>query len=93
MTTITTTTTTLHLMHSLGWQGGTVYQVASATGLDVNTILNLADRKVEDMDYLDTFTDGYLWACAGGKESKIPPNAKGDVYFWLGVLTWQEDKK
>lgn len=87
------TTTTLHLMHSLGWQGGTVHQVASATGLKVETILNLADRKVEEIDHFDTFADGYLWACGGGKESKIPPAARGDVHFWLGVLSWQENKK
>lgn len=87
------TTTTLHLMHSLGWQGGTVHQVASATGLQVETILNLADRKVEEIDHFDTFADGYLWACGGGKESKIPQDARGNVHFWLGVLSWQENKK
>ncbi|HEH7746046.1 TPA: hypothetical protein SHY03_003015 [Escherichia coli] len=87
------TNTTLHLMHSLGWQGGTVHQVASATGLKVETVLNLGDHKVEEIDHFDTFVNGYLWACSGGGESKIPPGARGDMYFWLGVLSWQENKK
>lgn len=87
------TTTTLHLMHALKWQGGTVHQVASATGLKVETILTLGDHKVEEIDHFDSFADGYSWACSGGGERNIPPEVRGDMYFWLGVVAWQEDKK
>lgn len=87
------TTTTLHLMHSLGWQGGTVHQVANATGLKVETVLNLSDYKVEDSYQLQSYTGGFTWAREGGKESNIPHWGKGDIHFWLGVLTWQENKK
>lgn len=86
------TTTTLHLMHALGWQGGTIHQVASATGLKVETVLNLSDYKVEDSYQLQSYMGGYSWAREGGKESNIPQWAKGDCHFWLGVLTWQENK-
>lgn len=64
------TNTPLHLMHSLGWQGGTVHQVASATGLKVETVLNLGDHKVEEIENFDPFADGYLWACSGGGKAR-----------------------
>ena len=60
-----------------------MHQVASATGLKVETVLNLGDHKVEEIDHFDTFANGYLWACSGGGESKIPPGARGDIYIFL----------
>lgn len=87
------TTTTLHLMHSLGWQGGTVYQVASATGLKVETVLNLKDTKITDLYQLEMFNSGVEWMQGGGGESNIPKDKRGYPLFWLGVLSWQENKK
>lgn len=91
--TTTTITTTLHLMHALRWQGGTVHQVASATGLKVDTILNLKDTKITDLYELEMYNNGVEWMQGGGGESNIPKVEKGNVFFWLGVLAWQENKK
>ena len=69
------TTTALHIMHALGWQGGTIHQVASATGLKVETVLNLSDYKVEDSYQLQSYTGGFSWALVvrliAGSLSKI----------------------
>lgn len=50
-------TNTLHLMHVLGWQGGTVHQVARETGLTVGEILDLDTITAQ---HADPYKTGYL---------------------------------
>lgn len=87
------TTNTLHLMHVLGWQGGTVHQVASATGLNVQTILHLDETKITDSYQLEMYNSGFTWASQGGKESTIPRDKRGYPLFWLGAMDAEKAKK
>jgi hypothetical protein len=85
-------TNTELLMNALGWQGGTVHQVAMATGLRVENILDLEERKIEDVYQLEMYNTGKRWVLAGGNEKTIPKGRKGYPFFWLGVLDGQKEK-
>lgn len=88
------TTTTLHLMHSLGWQGGTVHQVASATGLKVADILDLHKAPVSNIIAHDhgvkaarldlVAVSGYAYLSC-----KYYPER---LAFWRGVLDAYKEK-
>lgn len=85
-------TNTELLMNVLGWQGGTVHQVAKATGLAVLTILDLDKRKAEDVYQLEMLNKGYSWVLSGSKENNIPRGYKGYPLFWLGAMMAQKSK-
>lgn len=86
-------TTTEYLMKALGWQGGTVHQVATATGLNVQTILALDETKITDLYQLEMYNGGYTWAMNGGKENNIPQDKRGYPLFWLGAMDAIKAKK
>ena len=81
-------TNTLHLMHSLRTKGGTVHQVARATGLTVSEILDLHALPVDNvisydhgltaarLDVVDI--SGYAYSVCNYKPERIS--------FWRGVL-------
>ncbi len=85
-------TNTELLMNALGWEGGTVHQVAKVTGLKVLTILDLDKEKILDTYQLEMYNRGYRWACEGGKENNVPKDSKGYPLFWLGVMDAQKQK-
>lgn len=84
---------TLVLMHALGWQGGTVHQVSQATGLDVQTILNLDEHtpvKSTDPEALLDVTDydvGFMFGYSSGASDL--QYYKGNKDYWCGVLHCQ----
>lgn len=98
-------TNTLHLMHVLGWQGGTVHQVARETGLTVSEILDLDTITAQ---HADPYKTGYLAVKHGlpgvaalGLQ-KYDPAVYGDqshlfrarlVSYWRGALDAQKAKK
>lgn len=86
-------TNTEHLMNALGWQGGTIHQLAKALGLTVETILFLGEKKILDVYQLEMYNSGYMWLVDGGKEDTIPKDKRGYPLFWLGVLDAQKNKK
>lgn len=87
-------TNTELLMMALGWQGGTVHQVAQATGLKVETILNLDEKNktITDPYQLAMYNGGYLWLVNGGGEKNIDKDSRGYPLFWLGVLDAMKQK-
>ncbi|BBK09161.1 hypothetical protein [Klebsiella phage 05F01] len=85
-------TNTELLMKALGWQGGTVHQVAQVTKLNVMTILNLHEIKITDTYQLAMYNGGYLWLVNGGSEKNIDKDSLGYPLFWLGVLDAMKQK-
>lgn len=85
-------TNTELLMNVLGWQGGTVYQVAQVTGLKVETILEIEKQKITDLYQVEMYNKGYLWVMAGSNELNIPEGYKGYPLFWLGAMEAQKEK-
>lgn len=98
-------TNTGYLMKALGWQGGTVHQVARATGLTVSEILDLDTITAQ---HANPYKTGYLAVKHGlpcvaalGLQ-KYDPAAYGDqshlfrarlVSYWRGALDAQKAKK
>lgn len=78
-------TNTELLMQALGWQGGTVHQVATATGLPVNQILDL--HTFGHCVYNTPRRRGY-WDASQGKITKSPADLKGSglLSYWYGVI-------
>lgn len=98
-------TNTERLMHVLGWQGGTVHQVATETGLTVSDILDLDTITAQ---HADPYKTGYLAVKHGLKGiaalglQQYDPAVYGDqrhlfrarlVSFWRGVLDAEKAKK
>ena len=82
---------TILLMHAIGWQGGTVHQVAEYTGLSVPDILSL--QKHEPYSGLNS-PDGAGWSCIRTcslewNRERIFPKYHGNIDFWAGVLQAQ----
>lgn len=73
------------LMHSLGFAGGTIHQVAKETGLHPVEILNLRDLDVETPEGMESYNNGTKWAMNG---KPIPKEAKGDKHFWAAVMDY-----
>lgn len=91
-------TNTEYLMSALGWQGGTVHQVAHDTGLTVSEVLDLHQITAQ---HADAYRVGFMAIKQGLKGiaaiglSKYDPALYGDdrhlfranlVSFWRGVL-------
>lgn len=75
----------------LGWQGGTVHQVAAATGLAVDQIIN-GDRNSEK-PWGDTYWHGWsaTRTCSLRHNHDIVfPKYMGDVNFWMGAARGKE---
>lgn len=90
---------TLMLCHALGWQGGTIHQVAEETGCEVNEVL-YTELPHEEAEYeytdddLDYEYGQYVIAHKddSGKKEAFE-DFKGNVYFWLGVAEGQRIKE
>lgn len=78
-------TNTELLMKALGWQGGTVHQVARETGITVSQILDL--HTFEHCVYNTPRRLGY-WDASQGKITAAPADldASGLVSYWYGVI-------
>ena len=82
---------TILLMHAIGWQGGTVHQVAEYTGLSVPDILSLQKHE----PYPGLTSPACKGWCAvrtcslAWNKEKIFPAHHYDIDFWSGVLQAQ----
>lgn len=84
-------TNTELLCNVLGWQGGTVHQVAQATGLTTSQIID-TDR---NLDYVnDVPTSGGWFAirtCDKEHNEKVNfPKNQGNLAFWMGAARAME---
>lgn len=76
-------TNTELLCNALGWQGGTVHQVAQETGLSVHDIIytkNVSDEKEFDAGWS---------ALAQGRIQEMKSEKQGNLAWWLGVAAAQ----
>ncbi len=71
------------LMIALGWQGGTIHQVARETGLSVSQILDL-DKVQPDMskDELTPYACGMMYGCTPEHHKHY----NGNIQYWSGVV-------
>ncbi|QYC52631.1 hypothetical protein [Salmonella phage SSBI34] len=85
-------TNTELLMAALGWQGGTVHQVARETGLTVSEILDL--HKIQDVTYNAPRRQGRIDAdekcvkvvyLARKEQFKLKPLL---ISYWFGVVDY-----
>lgn len=73
-----------NLFHYFGWQGGTIHQIASETGIDVSDLL----YGEPEATYLNSkYSHG---ACANETCSlpmrlKLAQETKGNRDYWIGV--------
>lgn len=75
----------------LGWQGGTVHQVAEATGLTTSQIID-TDRKLEYINDIPT-SGGWMAIRTCSPEyraSKLFPVNQGNLAFWMGCAQAME---
>lgn len=72
------------LCKALGWQGGTVHQVAEALGTDTNSILYAEPSSTHTGSLYNT---GLYWNTnsAQHQQNDLIPNHRGEVDYWLGV--------
>lgn len=75
-------TRTQALMLALGWQGGTVHQLASDLGLDAYEII-YADA----LEYSQDHRNGWFAYRTNSLEfnQRLKVSEKGNLQFWLGV--------
>lgn len=75
-------------MNALGWQGGTVHQVASATFLDVITILDL-----DTFPLYNAPAYGYGYDDGRGESLTIPVSFSREslISYWQGVIAGMKD--
>ena len=78
-------TRTEAIMKALGWQGGTIHQVAEETGCAVHDLLYSAPKS----EYIGTdFSHGWFAArtCTLEHNQTVNfPKHNGNIEFWLGV--------
>ena len=73
------------LCKALGWQGGTVHQVAAETGVPVEVLL-YGKASAEYMN--SDFSLGWFWARTNSLQFNLSvqfPKRKGNHDFWIGV--------
>lgn len=77
----------LALMHALGWQGGTIHQVAAVTGCEVADLLHGED----DAHLGGAFGMGFSAVRTCGREffNRTAEKHFGVLAFWLGVAEGQ----
>lgn len=81
------------IMRALGWQGGTIHQVAQAIGCDTGELIGAYPVHSGAMD--SAFSLGWFAArtCARKYlDEKLRPLHAGDLQFWLGVAAGQACK-
>lgn len=89
-------TNTELLMQALGWQGGTVHQVAQETGLTVCQVLDL-DKVIM------TYNTPRRWGRIDAREGDVKgrykarrvefPDVSGLISYWHGVLQIMRDNE
>ena len=74
---------TKYLCNALGWQGGTVHQLADVTGCAVNDLLYGEFTAEYDHEYCT----GHYWDTNSKEyqEENLIPRNKGNLFYWLGV--------
>jgi hypothetical protein len=82
---------TENLILALGWQGGTVYQVAGEIGLDVSTILEIGEYNSALSDFNSACLsqkgfDSVLVQYRKHAITNIYPQYTGCPHFWRGVV-------
>ena len=85
MTTAIEVTRTEALCKVLGWQGGTIHQIAQETGCDVQELLYSEPKETHL-----TSSNSFGWSAARTNDvafnrKKIFPQYRGNVDFWLGA--------
>lgn len=92
-------TNTELLMNALGWQGGTVHQVAKETGLKVLDILTLEKYRPVDGD---SRAEHYLFVgqvraletpLQASEYKKVGDNSYDRLMYWRGVLETMKEKE
>lgn len=76
--------TTEALCKALGWQGGTVHQVADELGIDTHSIL----YGEPSATYTSSpYNLGLYWSTNSKEHQKevLIPQNRGDIDYWLGV--------
>lgn len=92
-------TNTQLLMNALGWQGGTVHQVARETGLSVLEILDLdkylpADGDSRGASYMFVGQVRALEIPLQASEyTKVGDNSYDRLMYWRGVLGTMQQKE
>ena len=76
-------TRTEALMAAFGWKGGTIHQVAEATGCDSTGLLYTEDAEWNQDHKAGWFA--YRTCSLEHNQTVIYPGVKGNVQFWLGV--------
>ena len=71
------------LCNALGWQGGTIHQVAEETGCSVADLL-YAETISHSFSHSQGWFAGRTCSTQFNKDVNFP-NHKGDVQFWHGV--------
>jgi hypothetical protein len=69
----------------LGWQGGTVHQVAQATGLTVSQIID-TNRHLSSIDGVPTAGGWFaMRTCSPEyRVARLFPENQGNLAFWMG---------
>lgn len=89
-------TNTELLMKALGWQGGTVHQVASDTGLTVSEVLNLHTAPISNRIAYDHGLKAVkldVVDICGYQAYRICAYRPDRISFWRGVLDAQKAQK
>jgi hypothetical protein len=69
------------LFYFFGWQGGTIHQLAEATGLPVQTILEAEIISPIDGGFSAIRTCDRAW-----RIERLAPKAKGDWHFYSSAI-------
>ncbi len=82
------------LYYAFGWQGGTIHQLAEATGLNINQLMDLDKNAFYTKDSAILYTSEYNKGWFAGRTCSIEFNIdtnfnmairKGHEQFWQGV--------
>ncbi len=71
-----------------GWQGGTIHQIAEATGCDSDELIYTVPDQMEVIRMDSDYSAGQSALATCDKEfrvSVLTPKRKGNLLFWLGV--------
>lgn len=81
-------TRTSLLCKALGWQGGTIHQVAEETGCQVHDLLYGTYQPMTDQDRRDYDSGWFAYATCSleHNRNKSFPKYKGNLCFWYGVI-------